>query len=256
MKPTQQKSLPLLLALLLAVPGLASAAAPVSVSTPPAKEPILVSKLVMGEAPVGMVMEQLAGWLGAPEVIIEPEALAVKTRFNLRLENATKAVAVGYMSDALMTQARIRYEELPDGVLHFTTVLSNGTVLPFDRANAQVSVLRYVNVPPELILRRMKVWSGKEIHVGAAVLAGGGSLSLQFPRQVAVRQPDGAMRLPPPPDKSTAGVFVFARAELEKQAGIILDEQPDGSYHARLATKPTPAAPSAAPAPAAPTKQP
>ena len=251
MKPTHQKSLPLLLALLLAAPGFASAASPASVSTPTANEPILVEKLVMREAPVAMVMEQLAGWLGSPEVLIDPEALAVKTRFNLRLEKATKAVAVDYMRDALMARAGIRYEEWPDGVLHFTTVLSNGTVLPFDRANAEVSVLRYAKVSPEVILRRMKAWSGKEIHVDNAVLAGGRSLSLQFqfPGPMPVRQPDGTMRRPPPADKSTTGVFVFARAELEKQAGIVLDEQPDGSCRARLAAKPAPpAAPASAPA--------
>ena len=242
MKPHVHNSTVLLFALLLDASVRASAADKVSPQpAPPAAGPSAsapaqrttagVIKVSLSDAPIVIPIELVSRWLGASEVLIEPTVLSVPAKLNLTIDRLSTESAVGVLRDALNGQANVRYEELPEGVLHFAPRLATGSPLPLDRSDVTVYYLNYAKVAPDVILRRMKAWSGKEIHADATVLTGEKTISLHRERTWKL---DGSITMPPPPEISREIAFALARTELEKQAGMVLDEQPDGSYRARL----------------------
>jgi hypothetical protein len=210
-----------LLVLLLGVRGLAPAAEPAST----------VKKFRLRDAPVTMAYELIQQWSDSHEVVLAAEVVRIQSTINVAIDRPKPTSEVVEILRAILKeQARVVMVEQPDGVLVFTTQApSDGTLpQPVDMRQAQISGVSYLKVPLEVIFRRMQAWSGKDLHVAAALLTNAKPINLTIRTR-----------------SSAAQVFAVARETLKQDYSIVLDERPDGSFDARLATKP--AAPAAAP---------
>jgi hypothetical protein len=226
-----------LIALLLAVPVYAPAASNRTAANPGSAT---VATLVLNDASVDTAIAFISDWAGCHELNRNPDVdNAHHITFNLSGPKS-KAEAVELLRAALKEQANVSAEISPDGVLRVARLPKGGGSLPpLDMSKTQVRNINYANVPPELIFRRLKAWSGKEIHVDATTLAEIKTVTLYLKTVVPTDQ-----------------IFWEARKILEERSGIVLDEQPDGSYRARLTAKSAPAAPSGRSSSTAPSKQP
>ncbi|MEI6862048.1 MAG: hypothetical protein WCL04_07325 [Verrucomicrobiota bacterium] len=206
-----------LLALLLAAPLLVFVVAPVSAQPTVAGEDVLVIYLTFHDVPAGLGYTQLARMFGANEVLIEPDVLANGPTFTVNLEHVSKGEPLVDWRAALEQLEHITFEELPDHVLHFAHVSPKGGI-PLPEMKTVRIIWCAQAVPAEALLRRMRVWSGKEIRSDPAALAGLAPVMLDAgERPLTARE-----------------MFVAACSAL-LNAGVVLDEQPDGSYRARLA---------------------
>lgn len=239
MKPTHQKSLPLLLALLLAAPGLASAAAS---AQPPADPNRPITRMFLTKAPAQMVADLLHELVGPRKSLLVDQD--VKGDVTVRIENMSAKEAGENLRKALLDQAGVEMLELPGEVMYVRRFSAQPAVR-LVMGNPPVVSWRFYSSrePVEQIFGHIRLLTGREIVADAAV-------QQLFGESHAIVLTTGFRESP------LGFVVESFRETLQKQVGIVLDEQPDGSYRARLAAKPTPAAPSAAPAPAAPTKQP
>ena len=159
---------------------------------------------------------------------------------------------------ALREQAHIELVELPNHVLYFRPLSSTGEVatssstiskggLPQlfpgtavarpDMNNSYVKEWRSADYPEpiECILNHVELVTGRKISADPAVLALSGPEHGMFLFKVTFR------------DVSFEMAQRLYRSGLKEKLGVILDDLPDGSFHARLDAKP--ASPGDAPKP-------
>ncbi len=224
-----------LLTLLLAAPPLVLATEITAQPPSAANGADMVAKFSLRDAPFAMAIDLIAEWLDTPEVLIEPEVATggvvstnlTKVVTNKHAANALRDILMLNGVDCVELPGDVLYFRRPRGLSEFPPRLDMGSMRIRWRAHAANA---------ETLLRRMGVWSGREIGFDSTALAAVAPITLDVG----------------PTLRSANEMFVAAGAVL-RRAGIVLDEQPDGSYRVRLVPKPAqPAAP--APAPAA--KQP
>jgi hypothetical protein len=231
MKPANAISA-FLLALLLAAPALVPAAEttvipPVN-STSAANGADMVAAFSLRDAPFAIAIDQIAEWLDAPEVFIESE-LAPKGSVTINLKKAmTRKQAADALRSILVLNG-VACEELSGDVLYFFRPTLREIPLRFDMGSILIRWRAHA-ATAETLLRRIGVWSGREIGFDSAALAGVAPITLD----------DG------PTLQSANEMFAAAAAAL-RRAGLLLEEQPDGSYRARRAAQPAEAKPAKQP---------
>jgi hypothetical protein len=234
MKSTRQKSFPLLLALLLAAPAVAFAAAQVQPSLDPNRQ---ITRMFLTQAPAQMVAEQIHELIGARKSLLVDQD--VKGNVSLLIENKSAKTAEDELRKALRDQAGVEVLDLPGEIMHVRRYAAQPRNRPV-MGNPPIVIWRFYSSkePVEQIFGHIRLLTGREIVADTAVQQLFGeshAIVLRFVFR----------------DTPLEFVLEAFRDTLKKEAGIVLDEQPDGSYRARLAAKPAaPVAPAAAPAPA------
>ncbi len=179
----------------------------------------------MDNEPILTGMHRLSEWVGSNEVLIDPELLEKHPHYSLPLMyGITVEEVVKVLRVAFKEQARVGWEDLPDGVLHFAGLKADGGIPPADMKNVRI-IWRAHAATGEILLHRMRAWSGKEIRFDSAALAGLAPIMLDVGTT----------------PQTTSEMFFAAGTALMK-AGVLLYQQPDGSYRAHLAAKPAPPA--------------
>jgi hypothetical protein len=235
MRPTHQKSLPLLLALLLAAPGLAWAATSAKLPDPSRK----IDLVTFTKAPAQMVAEQLHELMGLRKSLLVNQD--VTGYVTVRIENMSAKDAAENLRKALLDQAGVEILELPGEVMHVRRFSALPPTRPVMGYPPVVSWRFFSSKEPvEQLLDHIRLLTGKEIVADAAV-------------QQLFGESHAIVLTATFRESPLEFVVQTFRETLQKGGGIVLDEQPDGSYHARLAAKP---APPAAPTPTPAAKQP